>query len=246
MASKIGPFTALGARFRRWLSVKLRRLHLHRLVFRLISKELAELDFQRLWVLRFAANPEKARTYWEKYRYLGDILERCDITPESKVLDVGCGISTVLHFLPGDRHGIDPLADEYHKLYEYPEGISVTQAPGEHIPFPDDTFDFVFCSNVLDHVSDPPAVLAEIARTLKPDGRLILTVELFDHTGHGERSSDHPHQFDHDGAVRAVSRHFTVEFEGTSPWVSLYHFYGNKDPGHRRKELILLARPEDN
>jgi len=46
----------------------------------------------------------------------------------------------------------------------------------EHIPLPDDTFDFVLCTQVLEHVPDPLATLKELCRVLKPSGRLFITV----------------------------------------------------------------------
>jgi SAM-dependent methyltransferase len=44
-----------------------------------------------------------------------------------------------------------------------------------HIPLPDECFDAVLCSEVLEHVPDPVLALDELARLLKPGGRLILT-----------------------------------------------------------------------
>jgi ubiquinone/menaquinone biosynthesis C-methylase UbiE len=43
------------------------------------------------------------------------------------------------------------------------------------IPAPDASFDAVLCSEVLEHVPDPVAVLRELARLLKPGGSMILT-----------------------------------------------------------------------
>lgn len=45
--------------------------------------------------------------------------------------------------------------------------------------FTDGTFDIVLCSEVLEHVYNPCAVLSEIYRILKPDGRALLTVPFF-------------------------------------------------------------------
>ena|ERR1700722_5582721 len=47
---------------------------------------------------------------------------------------------------------------------------------GKHIPFPDESFDALFCGEVLEHVFDPELVLPEIRRVLKPDATALLTV----------------------------------------------------------------------
>ena len=43
------------------------------------------------------------------------------------------------------------------------------------IPEPDESFDAILCSEVLEHVPDPIKVIDEFARLLKPGGKLILT-----------------------------------------------------------------------
>lgn len=40
-------------------------------------------------------------------------------------------------------------------------------------------FDFIICSHVLEHVTDPDKALSEIARVLKPEGKAIIMVPLF-------------------------------------------------------------------
>lgn len=49
-------------------------------------------------------------------------------------------------------------------------------AAGEHLPFPSSTFDTILSHEVLEHVQDDAATVAEIARVLKPGGRAILFV----------------------------------------------------------------------
>lgn len=49
-------------------------------------------------------------------------------------------------------------------------------ASGEQIPVASEHFDLVICSQVLEYVPDPTAVVEEIRRVLKPGGCLLLSV----------------------------------------------------------------------
>jgi SAM-dependent methyltransferase len=49
-------------------------------------------------------------------------------------------------------------------------------ARGEQIPMGSGRFDLVICTQVLEYVPDPRAVIAEIHRVLKPGGALLLSV----------------------------------------------------------------------
>jgi ubiquinone/menaquinone biosynthesis C-methylase UbiE len=53
--------------------------------------------------------------------------------------------------------------------------VPVFNAAGERLPFPDGRFDAVTAWDVLEHVQDPRAVLAEIARVLRPGGHALIT-----------------------------------------------------------------------
>lgn len=46
------------------------------------------------------------------------------------------------------------------------------------IDFPDNSFDVIFCSHVLEHVSDDRMAMREFSRVLKPDGWAILLVPI--------------------------------------------------------------------
>jgi SAM-dependent methyltransferase len=47
------------------------------------------------------------------------------------------------------------------------------------LPFPDDSFDSVLLTDVLEHVAEPADLLREIARVLRPSGSLILSVPFY-------------------------------------------------------------------
>jgi len=48
-----------------------------------------------------------------------------------------------------------------------------------NLPMEDDTYDLVFCSQVLEHVREPLKALREIRRVLKPGGEAWLSAPLF-------------------------------------------------------------------
>jgi SAM-dependent methyltransferase len=48
-----------------------------------------------------------------------------------------------------------------------------------NMPFPDNSFEFVICNHVLEHVEDDLRALSEIKRVLRPGGRAILQVPFF-------------------------------------------------------------------
>jgi SAM-dependent methyltransferase len=56
------------------------------------------------------------------------------------------------------------------------DGLEFVVTDGANLPFPDDSFDVVICSEILEHVPDLDAVLAEIARVLVKGGRLYATM----------------------------------------------------------------------
>lgn len=225
------------------LKNKLKKVGFQKIKYFIYSKHFLELAFQKEWVDEFTQNKDKVLEYWKKHRYFDYILQTCKITEESEVLDVGCGISSVLHFVNGKRYGVDPLADEYLKLYKYPEGIKVKEGFSEFLPFPNLYFDVVFCSNVLDHVTDPKKTINEISRVLKKEGYFVMTVEIFN--SGIKRDPAHPHSFLVKDVLGLLKNKFEVVFEGSSDWIGLRRYV----KGVRKSsctELVLIAKKELN
>jgi SAM-dependent methyltransferase len=53
------------------------------------------------------------------------------------------------------------------------------QGSGHELPFPDNAFDHVICSEVLEHIPDYPSFLREINRVLKPGGLFAVSVPRY-------------------------------------------------------------------
>lgn len=203
------------------------------------DKYLPELAFQSAWAGEFEGKRSGVFEYWRTYRFL-DELQDLVPTEGKRVLDVGCGISTVLHFIPGSRYGVDPLAHEYRKLYAYPAGIHLVGGSGEQLPFGDEQFDVVFCTNALDHMTAPPRAVREVHRVLRPGGHVIVTVEVFDEPVVRDRG--HPHAFRRDDVHLLLAQHFQIRFERDSPWIGLRNLVMKRTSRPVTRELILAAR----
>jgi SAM-dependent methyltransferase len=79
--------------------------------------------------------------------------------------------------------GNQPFKVWYSGLAEKCVAVDVSPAPGLDVlsmaaplPFASATFDTVLCTSVLEHVHDAEAVVNEIARILRPGGRIIITI----------------------------------------------------------------------
>ncbi|MGD0485553.1 MAG: class I SAM-dependent methyltransferase [Gemmatimonadales bacterium] len=87
------------------------------------------------------------------------------------VLEIGCRDGGLRRYLPaGIRYQGMDIAPEFAASDILIRDVS------EGIPFPDASFDNVFCIEVLEHVPNPYGALTEIRRVLRSDGVLVLSV----------------------------------------------------------------------
>lgn len=135
-----------------------------------------------------------------------------------RVLQVGCAVEdSVMYFPYGKRFAIDPLAEFYLQHFERSRNRAVTYftAVGEAIPFAQDVFDLVICTNVLDHVVNPQSLLHEVKRTLKSGGSFFLSVDVYPRETYLQRVAReatgevvdpcHPHTFTNEILRKLVS-----------------------------------------
>jgi len=101
--------------------------------------------------------------------------------PPGRGLDLGCGDGHLMviildHIGPRDLLGLDIDPQETEMARARNVYREVVTAPGDHMPFPNGHFDYVFSNSVLEHIENIDGVLVEVARVLRPGGRFIFTV----------------------------------------------------------------------
>lgn len=90
-----------------------------------------------------------------------------------KVVDVGCGQRPYEDFFAHCEYvGIDVEASGRSAVHKRPH----VYFNGVDLPFDDEDVDAVVCTEVLEHAVDPARLVAEIRRTLRPGGKVLITV----------------------------------------------------------------------
>ncbi len=113
-----------------------------------------------------------------------------------RVLDVGCGVGMyTAAFLCETPHVFGVEIECERALEARDRAAGVIQSPGERLPFPDAAFDVVFSHEVLEHVADDRACVAEMVRVTRcpepaegrPGGRIVVFVpnRLYPFETHG-------------------------------------------------------------
>lgn len=109
---------------------------------------------------------------WDDQIFREVILDHCEAG--FHVLDVGAGAGIVPHMnfkgCVARVCGVDPDP----RVAENPYLDEGKVAMAESLPYTESSFDIVFSDNVLEHLENPKAVFVEVARVLKPGGRLLV------------------------------------------------------------------------
>jgi SAM-dependent methyltransferase len=124
---------------------------------------------------------------WE-YAYAYDFLRECRREPAMVVADLGSGV-TFFPFAVA-RLGYSVICTDTDPVcaHDLPRAAKATShAPGsltfrptngDTLPFGDEELDAIYCISVLEHIERPENTVQEMARVLKPEGWLILTIDL--------------------------------------------------------------------
>ena len=141
-----------------------------------MSKEQRNIDFWEK-VLE-DLEPDYKSWFEQEKKYLGK-----NITKNSKVLEVGCGEGRSLKdILPITKNltGIDndqKAVDDAKKRFKNYPSVKIIKAEAKELPFKAEEFDFVICMTTFANFGkDKFKVLEEMKRTLKKNGRIIISV----------------------------------------------------------------------
>jgi len=99
-----------------------------------------------------------------------------------RILNVASGPRDVIdYWQTGERHAIDPLAEEYKQGFAdfLDPAVKYVAGVAESLPYEDSFFDVVIIRNGLDHLSDPYRALSEAHRVLKPNGCLYSSLYIY-------------------------------------------------------------------
>jgi SAM-dependent methyltransferase len=97
---------------------------------------------------------------------------------DKRVLDVGCGpgVQFLAHVPGNEVHGVDISAAALAEAAQHGLITHLLDVGEQPLPFADQYFDAVVCTDIFEHLFDPLDALAEVRRVLKDDGRLIASV----------------------------------------------------------------------
>ena len=170
------------------------------------------------------------------------ILDQAD----GDILDCGCGDGELLRWLWHLKHGrltgIDISPEKVNRALKL---LTKEQVPDkridfeimdiEDLDFADETFDTAILTDSLQYIVRPSTALAEVARVLKPGGKIVVAVTAFHTKGGGNYG-----QFDVAKLPELVGESFTTEsIEERGGTVRLV---GRKRPGEVRR--VLELRPK--
>jgi SAM-dependent methyltransferase len=105
--------------------------------------------------------------------------------PIDVALEVGCGSGNLLFEgrLPARTIvGVDvsQTALQFCRSRRSEARFHFARTVGEHLPFRDHSVDLVILIEVIEHLPDPALTLRQIARVLRPGGRLVMTTPNYD------------------------------------------------------------------
>jgi len=125
-----------------------------------------------------------------------EALELLDLSPDDRVLDVGCGTGFGTEGLlqyTDDVHGLDQSIHQMEKAFEKfgrTDRVNFYRGDAERLPFADDSFDAVWSSGSIEYWPNPVDALAEFRRIVKPGGSVLVVGPNYPNSSVFQRLAD--------------------------------------------------------
>lgn len=131
--------------------------------------------YDRYWASQHDGKPSDFEHKWPA---LEPLIPR---EPGVVILDYGCGNGEILRELRALNAGARFIGVDVSEAALATARAAVSEATyhhvrdGERVPLPAASVDFIFSSEVIEHVYDTDVIFAEFARLLRPGGRILIT-----------------------------------------------------------------------
>ncbi len=139
------------------------------------SKEKSKRHFNR-WSRSYEDDKTSRRLAEVQTKALGAL----ELGPKDRLLDIGCGTgAAVRDAAPVVKRaaGVDLSPGMIARANELAEGlknVKFVEADSERLPFKDEKFTALLCTTSFHHYPDPRRAVSEMARVLKPGGRVVI------------------------------------------------------------------------
>lgn len=137
-------------------------------------------DEERMYV----SDPFREYCQYRRLKKIKSLIdEDFNFSRETLILDIGCGDGFSTSFIINDISykylvGLELAPSKLAKSRERLKDFHGFVGDAECLPFTENSFDFIFCFETLEHLIDPSRAIKEIKRVLNPSGLCIISIPL--------------------------------------------------------------------
>lgn len=155
------------------------------------------------------------------------LIRSLHIQTTADILEIGCSGGPLQQILRAEGYthltGIDISATAIALAQK--RGLpNVSVMDGAQLAFPDNSFDLLLASDVLEHIADEQQAAREWCRVLRPGGRMIVFVPAFQLLWTRHDEVNHHFRRYTEGHLRQVLQQAGLELQRTSYWNSTLFF----------------------
>lgn len=201
-------------KFIRWREAWLKNYNLS--LYKLLKYGCLDLNTRSYWNCAWGTeNSKEMREYEELFNNIADLVPH-----NARVLDIGCGVGLLLKRLKEQKNcdcvGVDISDVAINALRQHGIPGQVSKLP--RVPFPDETFDVVVGTEVLEHLKNPAATVRQMARVAKKGGLLVVSVP--NNMLGSQEELEHLHCFTEEDMISMLSQYAEVVHTNTGKYMN--------------------------